>query len=101
MQMAFGLTPGVITRRDSMADLKEGEGQACLQSRVNTVNSQMFRFSYSAEPPARSPSLTARLRFPISSRGLWVLHGWHTGWEFPALDGTQASAETCIGRCGF
>lgn len=74
MQMAFGLTPRVIMRLDSIADLKEGEGQACLQSTVNTVNSQMLRFSYGAEPPARCPPLTARLRFPTSSRGLWALH---------------------------
>lgn len=101
MQMAFGLTPGVITRLDSVADLEEEEGQACLQSRVNPVSSQMLRFSYRTEPPARCPSLIAGLRFLTSSRALWALHGWHAVWEFSALEGAQASAETHVGRCGF
>lgn len=51
--------------------------------------------------PCQVPFSDCPLRFPTSSRGLWALHGWYTEWEFPALDGAQASAETRVGRCGF
>lgn len=62
IQTGLGMTPGIITRLDSVTDLNGGEGQACLQSGVEVVNSHRLRFNYGGEAPASSGPVSALWR---------------------------------------